>query len=315
MSARTEVLAIDFGGTKVAAALVASDGSISRRTQVVTRPTETGRGDELWATIDVLVSEVVGDVTPVGVGVGCGGPMDWAAGAVSPLNVPAWRGYPLRRRVQERFPGAVVRLHNDAVAMAVGEHWHGAGQGSRGFLGVVVSTGVGGGIVIDGKVVSGPAGNAGHVGHVIVEPDGPSCACGGFGCLEAIARGPAVVAWALEQGWHSDGTADGRSLLAAARDGDPLAVAAFARAGTALGVALASAAHLLELDRVAVGGGLANAGDLLLGPARDAFARHVRMDFAAGCEIVPATLGGDAGLVGAAAFIHEAARYWPDGAD
>jgi glucokinase len=310
------VLAIDIGGTKLAAALVAADGTVSRRHQVPTRPTDAGRGDELWATLSALTDEVLRDEPPGGIGVGCGGPMTWRAGEVSPLNIAAWRDYPLRSRLQDKYPATTVRVHNDAIAMAVGEHWHGAGRGAYAFLGVVVSTGVGGGLVVNGDVVSGDTGNAGHVGHVIADPDGPDCACGGRGCLEAIARGPAVVAWAVAQGWQpAAGEADGRSLLTSAQSGDEIAVAAFGRAGTALGVALASSAHLLELDRVAIGGGVSNAGDLLLGPARAAFARHVHMAFAARCEIVPAALGGDAGLVGAAAFIHNADHYWPAGAD
>ncbi len=311
-----DVLAIDIGGTKMAAALIAADGRIERRSQVVTAPVAADAADELWATLAALLDEVVGDTVPGGIGVGCGGPMNWAHGDVSPLNIPAWRDYPLRRRVEERFPGTTVRLHNDAIAMAVGEHWQGAGRGSRGFLGLVVSTGVGGGLVVDGKVIAGQSGNAGHIGHVVVDPNGPDCACGGRGCLEAIARGPAVVDWAVQNGWQPrSGDSDGRSLLAAATAGHEIALAAFARAGHALGVALASAAHLLELDTVAVGGGLANAGETLLGPARVAFATHTKMPFAARCEIVPAVLGGDAGLVGAAAFIHHSEQYWPGGAD
>lgn len=304
------MLAIDIGGTKLAAAVVDADGSVTRRHQVATLPTTSGEGDELWATLSGLTDEALDDDQPVGVGVGCGGPMNWRSGEVSPLNIAAWRDFPLRARLEAKYPDVPVRLHNDAIAMAVGEHWHGAGQGASAFLGVVVSTGVGGGLVIDGAVVSGDTGNAGHVGHVVVDPNGPDCACGGRGCLEAIARGPAVVAWAVSNGWvPKSGVADGRALLSSATAGDDIAIAAFDRAGTALGVALASTAHLLELDRVAVGGGLSNAGDLLLGPARDAFARHAQMAFAARCEIVPATLGGDAGLVGAAAFIHNPDHY------
>lgn len=314
MNSSAPVLAIDFGGTKVAAAVVDADGTVVRRDQIPTRPTEAGAGDDLYAAIETLVEKVLDGMIPTGIGVGCGGPMNWATGEVSPLNVPAWRDYPLRQRLVERYPAAVVRLHNDAIAMAVGEHWCGAGRGAQSFLGVVVSTGVGGGLVIDGRIVGGGSGNAGHVGHVVVDPDGPECACGGRGCLEAIARGPAVVAWAVEQGWTPSGGAavDGRALLTSARDGDPTAVAAFARAGRALGIALASTTYLLELDRVAIGGGLANSEDLLLGPAREAFDRHIGMDYTKKCTLARAGLGGDAGLVGAAAFIHCGARYWPN---
>jgi glucokinase len=311
------VLAIDIGGTKLAAARVGADGRAHRRQDVPTQPTAPGAGDGLWSTLLALVDEVCGDESPVGVGVGCGGPMRGPDGVVSPLNIPAWRDFPLRDRLRERFPAGVVRLANAAIAMAIGEHWRGAGQDAGNFMGIVVSTGVGGGLVLGGRVLEGRTGNAGHIGHVVVDPDGPPCACGGQGCLEAIARGPAVVQWALDQGWQPRQTAPatGRTLLTVARAGDPVATAAFDRAGNAVGVAVASAAHLLELEVVAIGGGLSNAGDLLLAPARAAFAHHVRMSFAASCRIEAATLGADAGLVGAAALVLRGDRYWPSGAD
>lgn len=317
MTTHDAVLALDIGGTKLAAAMVDADGRVHRRRQVPTRPTEAGQGEELWSTLLALIDEVCEGEPPRAIGVGCGGPLQWPQGVVSPLNLPAWRDFPLRARLRERFTAATVRVANDAVAMAVGEHWCGAGSAARGFLGIVVSTGVGGGLVVDGRVLQGSSGNAGHIGHVVVDPSGPVCACGARGCLEAVARGPAVVRWAMDHGWQptADEAADGRSLLAAAQAGDVVAVAAFERAGSALGLAISAAAHLLELDVVAVGGGLLNAGDLLLGPARASFAKHARLAFAARCRIVPAALGADAGLVGAAALVSCGDRYWPAGAD
>ena len=308
-------LAVDVGGTKLAAARVRDDGKVQVRAQ---RPTPVSdEAEEVWAALMSIVDDVTAGDAPDRIGVGCGGPMRWPEGEVSPLNIPAWRAFPLRQRLRDRHPDAVVRVHNDAVAMAVGEHWKGAGRGSRHFLGVVVSTGVGGGLVLDDTVVGGRTGNAGHVGHVVVDPDGPPCACGGRGCLEAIARGPAVVAWAQDQGWVPPAQADasGAVLAASAWAGDPLAIAAFTRAGRALGVAFASVAALLDLDTIALGGGLARAGDLLLGPMQVAFDRHARLDFSRGCRIAEAELGADAGLVGAAAFVLEPQRYWPAGAD
>ncbi|GAA3111695.1 hypothetical protein GCM10020001_033010 [Nonomuraea salmonea] len=129
--------------------------------------------------------------------------MSWPDGEVSPLNIPGWRRFPLRARLAEQFPSLPVRLHNDAVCLAVAEHWLGAGRGSRDMLGMVVSTGVGGGLILGGRLAHGRTGNAGHIGHVVVEPhDGPRCTCGGHGCLEAVARGPALTSWALANGWH-----------------------------------------------------------------------------------------------------------------
>lgn len=298
-------LALDVGGTKVAAALVDAQGAVTRRREVPAPSAAADDAEPMWSAVAGLLDEVLDGYDPTAVGVGCGGPLRLDRGEVSPVNIPAWRAFPLLARVESRFPGAAVRLHNDAVAMALGEHWRGAGQGTRSFMGVVVSTGVGAGVVLDGRVLGGRTGNAGHLGHVVVDAEGPPCGCGGVGCLEAMARGPAVVRWALESGWSSSvERPDGRSLVASAQAGETTAQAAIDRAGRALGIALAGAVSLFELERVSVGGGFAvGAGELLLGPMRDSFARHARMDYAAACEIVPAALGNDAGLIGAAALV------------
>ncbi|QFG24768.1 ROK family protein [Actinomadura sp. WMMB 499] len=307
------VLAIDIGGTKLAAALVDGAGRVVAYDRVPT-PNEPGRGaEDLWRALDALLDKVVaegGGPAITGVGVGCGGPMTWPEGAVSPLNIPAWRGFPLRDRLRERHPGLPVRVHNDAICVAVGEHWRGAGRGRANVLGMVVSTGVGGGLVLGGRLVDGASGNAGHIGHVIVDPDGPPCGCGGRGCLEAVARGPGLVAWARERGWRPGEPGTGVELAADARDGAPVAVAAMRRAGRALGVAIASATHLCDLEVVAIGGGVSQAGPLVFEPLREAFDAHARMDFARPLEIVPAELGQPAGLVGAAALIFAPGRYW-----
>ncbi|GAA3094454.1 ROK family protein [Streptosporangium carneum] len=277
-----------------------------------------------------------------GVGVGCGGPMTWPEGVVSPLNMPGWRGFPLRARLAELFPGVPVRVHNDAVCVAVAEHWRGAGRGSANMLGMVVSTGVGGGLVLGDRLIDGGSGNAGHVGHIVVEPGGPVCGCGARGCLEAVARGPALAAWAVGQGWTPGAltggvshratggvsqqaaggashqvsyveaaVASGRQLALDADAGDEIALAAMNRAGRALGLAVAAAVNLCDLDIVTVGGGLSQAGRLLFDPLETTLREHTRMEFARRARVVPASLGQDAGLVGAAALILAADRYWP----
>ncbi len=311
---RSAVLAIDIGGTKLAAALVGPAGELVGEPLRV--PTPVGDGEQVFAAVTALAGRVLAGSTerPAAAGVGCGGPMRWPAGEVSPLNIPGWRGFPLRSRLAAQL-GLDVRLHNDAVCLAVGEHWRGAGRGVGSMLGMVVSTGVGGGLVIRDRLVDGATGNAGHVGHIVVDPGGAPCSCGGRGCLEAVARGPAVVAWARERGWSPAGAApaDGVLLAAAARAGDPVAAAAFERAGAFIGVALASAVALCDLELVVVGGGLSAAEDLLLPPLRAAFARHARLPFAVGVPIVAAALGQSAGLLGAAALVLAGDRYWSAG--
>jgi hypothetical protein len=181
------MLALDIGGTKIAGGLVDADGRLLRH---ATRPT----GVDPFASLCEVVAELeVGAVA--GVGIGCAGPIDTLAGTVSPINIPAWRDFPLVERVRE-LVGAPVALAGDAVCLALGEHWVGAGQGSTAMLGMVVSTGVGGGLVVDGRPFGGRTGNAGHVGHVVVEPDGEPRTCGGHGCVETVASGPNLVRWA-----------------------------------------------------------------------------------------------------------------------
>ena len=322
MSAATvtgPVLAVDVGGTKLAVALVDPGG---RAYRVLRAPTPQGPrvdAEKVWAPLGALIEALLAEDGPVlaGVGIGCGGPMVWPAGDVSPLNIPSWRDFPLRARMQELFPGVPVRLHNDAVCLAVGEHWRGAGRGRNNMLGMVVSTGVGGGLVLGGRLLDGADGNAGHIGHVVVDPDGPKCACGGYGCLEAVASGPRLVAWAQEQGWRPSAstsrTATAQELAHDARRGHPVATAAMNRAGAALGVAIASATHLLNLEVVAIGGGLSQAGPLIFDPLQESLRRHARLSFADRLAVVPATLGQDAGLVGAAALVLAGRTYWnPD---
>jgi glucokinase len=237
--------------------------------------------------------------------------MIWPAGEVSPLNIPAWRDFPLRKRLAEEFAVDPVLVHNDAVALAVGEHWRGAGAGARNLLGITVSTGVGGGLILDDRLYHGTSGNAGHFGHMVVEPDGPRCACGGRGCVEAIASGPNAVRHALAAGWRPppSATADGVALAAAATAGDPVATRHLARAGRAVGVALASCASLLDLQVAAVVGGFSQSGPPFWQPLQQAFAAHAGLPYAAACRVVPGRLGGDAGLLGAAAFVLRPDRY------
>lgn len=308
-------LAVDIGGTKLAVGLVEPAGRVLTWAQV---PTPVGLdAEQLWRTLDALISQVLerAGVTPdvlVGCGCGCGGPMEWPAGLVSPLNIPAWRKFPLRSRLAERLGGLPVRVHNDAICMVAAEHWRGAGRGRRNVLGMVVSTGVGGGLVLDDRLVEGASGNAGHIGHVVVDPDtGPECACGGRGCLEAIARGPALVQWAQAEGWRPDkADATAKDLAGDGAAGHQIATAAMKRAGRALGIAIASATCLADLEVVSVGGGLSQAGPLLFDPLEESLRAHARLGFARNVTVVPAALGQNAGLVGAAALIFAADRYW-----
>ncbi len=296
-------LCLDIGGTKIAIALADPAGALE---YTATRPTPAdAAADQVWAVVDAMIADAVREAgelrAPIAaVGIGSAGPIDVRGGTVSPLNIRSWRGFPLRDRVAASVPGVPVRLGGDGVCMALGEHWLGAGKTTRFLLGMVVSTGVGGGLILDGVPYLGRTGNAGHVGHVVVDTDGARCACGGRGCVEAVASGPSMVRWARENGWSAPPAASASELADAAAAGDPVAVRAFGRAATALAAMIASVGAVCDLDLVVIGGGVAKSGHLLFDPVRAALSDYARLDFLAGLRVVPAELGGDAGLIGAA---------------
>lgn len=273
-----EVVALDVGGTKLAAGRVGGDGSIARRATVATPGSEGP--DEMWAAVCSLLDPLADGATPIGVG--SGGPMTPGGEAVSPLNIPAWRDFPLAAALRDRY-GVDVAIDNDAKALARGEGRWGAAVGERDYLAMVVSTGVGGGIVLDGRVLDGAAGNAGHIGHVIVEPDGLPCACGGHGCLEAHTSGSAIA------------RITGRP---AAEAPDEVRRAT----GRYVGRAVASVAALLDLRFALVAGSVAlGFGAPFFEAAQAEIDDRARISFAAGCRIAPAGLGADGPLLGAAA--------------
>ncbi len=286
------MLALDIGGTKIAAGLVDPAGRLLRH---ATMPT----GTDPFAAVRALVEELVVEPVP-GVGIACAGPVDAVAGTVAPINIPAWRDFPLVARVRDLVAAPVV-LAGDGLCMALGEHWVGAGQGTAAMLGMVVSTGVGGGLVLDGRPFGGRTGNAGHVGHVVTDPDGDACTCGGRGCVETVASGPNLVRWARTRGWS--GT-DAGALAAAAHTGDPVATAAFRRGGQAVGLAIVATAAVCDLDLAVVGGGVAQAGDLLFDPVRETLATHAGLSYLRSLRVTQAELGTSAGLYGAAALAY-----------
>lgn len=293
-------LCLDIGGTKIAAGLADAQGVLVHTAMC---PTPAGgSAEQVWAAVAAMIAgalrEAGGAVRAVGIA--CSGPIDLRSGSVSPINIAAWDGFPLTDRVAAAVPGVPVRLGGDGVCMALGEHWHGAGRGAGFLLGMVVSTGVGGGLVLNGAPYAGRTGNAGHVGHVVVEQDGQPCTCGGRGCVETVAAGPWLVRWARANGWSAPSGADARALADAAASGDAVALRAFHRGATALAMTIASVAAVCDLDLVVIGGGVAKSGRLLFDPLRAALADYARLDFLAGLRVVPAELAGDAGLVGAA---------------
>ncbi|NEC88883.1 ROK family protein [Streptomyces sp. SID12501] len=298
------VAALDIGGTKIAGALVDGHGRILLRAQRPTPALEAG--ESVMRAVEEVVAELTGPplwVRATAVGIGSAGPVDASAGTVSPVNVPGWRGFPLVERVRAVTGGLPVELIGDGVAITAAEHWQGAARGHDNALCMVVSTGVGGGLVLGGRLHPGPTGNAGHIGHISVELDGDPCACGSRGCVERIASGPNIARRALANGWQpgSGGDISAAAVAESARTGDPIAVASFTRAAQALAAGIAATAALVEIDVAVIGGGVGKAGDVLFTPLRAALKTYATLSFVQRLEIVPAQMGTDAGLVGAAA--------------
>ena len=301
----TLALAIDLGGTKIEAALVDETGAIleGSRHRAETGAAAASDPSVLPRALDAVIDACRDDprwghVTAAGIG--SAGPIDRTAGTIAPINLPAAHGFAIVDATRRASGLGDVHLRLDGTCIALGEAWLGAARGVRNAIVFVVSTGVGGGILSDGRVVSGGSGNAGHLGQVVVERIETDAAAA---TVEQLASGPHVVAWARAQGWTG---ATGEELAAAYRAGDPLAAAAVARSARAVGIGLANAATLLDLELAVMGGGFSFVTDDY--PAKiEAAVRAAAVNaYAARLPVVRAALGGDAPLVGAAALVHRA---------
>jgi glucokinase len=314
------VLTVDLGGTKIMAAVVLSDGKVLSRNYCLTM---ADKGPK--AVIDRVVFAVNGAVTQaqlktsefIGLGVAAAGILDTKKGIVTTSpNLPHWRNVQLRDILAEKL-GVVTYIINDANAAALGEYRFGAGRGFDNMIYLTVSTGIGGGIIVDGELYSGADGCAGELGHMTIEVDGPQCHCGNFGCLEALASGWAVAREAktrINQGEKSSiiELVDGRlesitaeTVAVAARRGDQLAANIVRDAANYLGVGLANLVNIFNPELIVIGGGLSKMGNMLLKPARKVLKERAFTLPARTVRLVRARLGSNAGIIGAAAYVFE----------
>ncbi len=303
------VLGIDIGGTKLAVGVVDASGRVH---SYRVAPTPQVEAEGLFRHVMDMARQAIEEsgLQPYAVGVGCGGPMEYPAGIVSPLHIHAWRDFPLRAKTEQEL-GLPAIVDNDAKALALGEYIFGAGKGSKCLLAMTVSTGVGGGIVVGGRLLHGASGNAGHIGHVIVAGHGEQCDCGAVGCLTCFSSGTGMAQKArkaLDQGTASSMSAwpaaeiSAKNIARAALEGDNLARQLWYEAAQSLAIAIAGAASLLDLDRVILGGSLIQAGDLLFGPLRQEWSKYAQLSFTRDLQIVRAGLDQGSGVVGAAAL-------------
>ncbi len=320
-----QVIGMDLGGTYLRAALTDEYGRIVLKRRVETLAHE-GR-EAVLERIVALLNEVKGEAGGRGVsavGVGAPGSLDPEAGIVRRApTLPGWEDVPLADVIEERV-GVAAILGNDANVAALGELAYGAGRGAEHLIYLTISAGIGGGFVAGGKLLEGRRGAAGEVGHVVVEPGGPECSCGGRGHLEALASGTAIARQAREAISSGEDTLLGKlsggdpgritAELAheAALAGDPLCVGLLGAAGRRGGHALVGLVHLFDPEVVILGGGVTGAGDLLWGPLRETLRGGLIPSFAEGLRLRKSALGDHAGLYGAAALALRTVRDAPE---
>lgn len=294
-------LAVDIGGTKVEAALIDASGAVLEGTRH-RRP--TGRDATRVQLTDAIQDAAAAaidagsGVEVIGVGIGSAGPVDTTAGTTSPLNLPNGADLDVVGVLGGVAPGVPVRLALDGACLMMAEHWVGAARGVRNALAMVVSTGVGGGLLLDGRVVGGASGNAGHIGQIRLREPGEDVL---DGTLERLAAGPPTVAWAQARGWTG---ATGEDLAASYVEGDPIARAAVRRSASAVGEGIASTAALLDLEVAVIAGGFVNVAPDYFDLVRDSVRRHAPLPHAATVRVLPSPLDGQAPLLGAAYLVH-----------
>lgn len=314
------ILTVDIGGSKILTALVSQNGEVIARDHEHTA--SLGRFETVVDQVENAARRLMERSgskeygKPRAVSMAVAGLIDIASGVVTTSpNLPQWKNVPLRALVERKL-GIPTFMINDASAAALGEHAHGAGQGMANMVFITVSTGIGGGIIIDGNLYQGKNGAAGEIGHMVMDVGGPLCGCGNHGCLEALASGTAIARDAAERialGTYSSipkFTAEGsavtaEAVAAAARQGDPLANDIVLRAAHFLGMGLVSVVNIFNPEMVVIGGGVAQMGELLLGPARTVVMEKAFQLPADTARIVQAKLGADAGIVGAAVYALE----------
>lgn len=299
------VVGIDLGATKTALGLVDPHNRIVAQRRIPTLPQEgpSAAVERIAAAVADLTRELPVGVHLAGVGICSPGPLDHLSGMLlDPPNLTGWVNVPLRQMLADRLDLPVV-LEHDAKAAALGEYYYGAGRGERDMIYIVVGTGIGSAIILDGHLHRGRHNFAGEVGHITIRSGGDPCSCGNFGCVESFAAGPAIARSyrrLLAARGADDPTVTAADVVARAREGDPDALAVLADAGEALGTAVATLAMILDVELYVIGSSVAKAGDLLLEPARRAVIHHAHCSVAERVRIVRSALEDDGPILGCA---------------
>jgi glucokinase len=322
-SAAKPVLAVDLGGSKIVTALVSPGGEILSREYIPTLAEEGAPaviGRIVSSAASLIKNADLASSSVSGMAVAAAGAIDPVKGIVTDSpNLPGWHNIPLKDEI-EKAMGVRTFIINDATAAALGEHRFGAGRGVRNLIYLTVSTGIGGGIIIDDRLYSGASGSAGELGHMTIDVNGPRCACGNTGCLEMLASGKAVAREAqrlIAQGTKTvireiaEGHAEfvtAQTVAAAANRGDAVAVSIISKAATYLGIGLVNLVNIFNPEMIIVGGGMGKMGEMLLQPARKVVAERAFQYPASIVRIVSSELGDNSGVFGAVAFVTDSDR-------
>jgi len=314
------VLAVDLGGTKIITALISSEGQVMAREYTLTLADEGPQAviKRIFSAIDSTLNlSNLGPSQLDSISIAAAGAINIDKGVVtSSPNLPGWHDVPLRDIANKKY-SVNTFLINDASAAALGEHCFGAGKGTNNLILLTLGTGIGGGIIINGKLYNGSSGSAGEIGHMTIDVNGPRCRCGNIGCLETLASGTAVAREAIRRIKQGRGSSlnqmvEGKvenitaeKVGVAARDGDSLALEVISEAATYLGVGMVNLVNIFNPEIIIVGGGMAKMGDLLLEPARKVVRERACSLSAQLVRVVLAQLGDDAGAFGAAVFAFE----------
>ncbi len=312
-------IGVDIGGTNIKIALVDFDGKIIYSNTTPTRAEmgyEAGVNNIKQAIKDLMQETNQDSKTIEAIGFGLPGQIDYKNGIVKNLpNIPGWVNVPLAKIIEDEF-SIPTRLDNDVRCAALGELNFGAGKGCENLLCITIGTGIGSGIVLNGKLVRGASNAAGEIGHIKMDMhEGPLCGCGDYGCLEAYASGPAIVTMAKEyiSGGKSakykemagaDGQITPYLVAQAALQGDAVSIQIFKQMGKIIGTGLASVVNLLNPEKIIIGGGVADAGDILLEPIKQAILDRAMPIQAQSVKVVPAQLANTAGVIGASLLIN-----------
>ena len=310
------VIGADLGGTLIRAMRTDLDGRMLARAEA---KTQAQQGPEaILGRIFEVIGQASGGTDPgevLGIAIGAPGPVDEQGRLFDPPNLPGLREISLRERIQDRFQLPTF-AGNDGNLGALGQLRFGAGQGLKHLIYMTIGTGIGGGIISNGELLVGARGFAGEIGHQTIVPDGPICGCGQPGHLEALASGPSIARRArerlaagarstIEQYREGGNEVTGKSVTDAARHGDELALELLREAATYLGLGLVNLIHIFEPQRILLGGGVSQAGELLFEPIRQTVHDRVMSPVFRGIPIQPASLGADVGLMGAVALVLE----------